>query len=371
MMLLLQDDGAHLRQAFELLDAGGGFVARVVGRADGTVAVDPDPYGLAGSWKRDGEALLIVDPAGTTVARFVSQGLDSRGERLFWGAVKAGPHWLEHCLRIGARPSPRISLCTTSRNRLHHLRQTLPQNLADNRDYPDLEFVLLDYNSSDGLGDWVRRELGDEIASGRLRYYFTGEPTHFHATHSRNMSLRLAGGDIVCVVDADNFTGRGFASYLAGQVAPDNVLIGCQLEGDAFRVAFDEGCVGRYALYKSTFLDVGGMDEAHVGWGYDDMDLFCRLRARGYRLQSIDPRYARCIPHDDAERSRELRYRDLGREAVGGDGSVWVNKRRSDANIAAGRLVLNDGRVGCGTVVRNFGEAEIVVAALPTPVLAA
>ncbi|OYY36792.1 glycosyltransferase family A protein [Reyranella sp.] len=365
MMFLLQDDGVHLQQAFELLDAGGSLVARVVGQPDGTVAVEPDPYGLAGSWKRDGLALLIVDAAGATVARFVSQGLDGRGRRLFWGAVKVGPHWLEHCLRIGGRPSRRISLCTTSRNRLHHVRETLPQNISDNSDYPDLEFVLLDYNSSDGLGDWVQRNLGDEIASGRLRYYFTSEPTHFHATHSRNMSLRLASGDIVCVVDADNFTGRGFASYLAEQVEPDNVLIGCRLVGDEFMVAFDEGCVGRYALYKSTFLDVGGMDEAHVGWGYDDMDLFHRLRGRGYRCESIEPRYARCIPHDDVERSRELRYRELGREHVGGEGSVWVNKRRSDANIASGRLVLNEGRIGCGEVVRNFGEEKIILSSLP------
>jgi hypothetical protein len=361
MMLLLQGDGMHLRQEFDLLDAGGGWVARVVGQPDGTVKVEPDPYGLAGSWKREDSALSIVDAAGQPMARFVSQGLDTSSRRLFWGAVKVGSHWLEHCLRIRSKPLPRISLCTTSRNRLHHVRETLPQNLADNRDYPNLEFVLLDYNSDDGLGEWVRKELGDEIASGRLSYYFAPGPTHFHATHSRNMSIRLAGGDIVCVVDADNYTGRGFASYLADQVEPDNFLIGCRMEGDEFMLAFDEGCVGRYALHKTTFLDVGGMDEAHIGWGYDDMDLFRRLMAKGYRCQSIEPRYARCIPHDDVERSKDLRYKELGRDKMGGDGSVWVNKRRSQANIAAGRLVLNDGRIGCGEVVRNFGEETIVV----------
>ena len=366
MMLLLQDV-RHLQQEFELLDAGGGLVSRVVGLPDGTVKVEPDPYGLTGSWKKDEMALGIVDATGTQVARFVSQGLDGRSRRVFWGAVKVGPHWLEHCLRVRTRTSPRISLCTTSRNRLHHVRETLPQNIADNKDYPNLEFVLLDYNSSDGLGGWVRKELGDEIASGRLNYYLAPQPKHFHATHSRNMSIRLASGDIVCVVDADNYTGRGFASYLADQVEPDNFLIGCRIEGDQFMLVNDEGCVGRYALYKATFLDVGGMDEAHVGWGYDDMDLFCRLMARGYRCQSIEPRYARCIPHDDVERSKELGYQELGRDKMGGDGSVWVNKRRSQANIDAGRLVLNNGRIGCGEVVKNFGEATIVVSQSPGP----
>ena len=81
MMLLLQDD-LHLQQEFELLDAGGAWVARVAGLTDGTVKVAPDPYGLTGSWKKEKQALSIVDPAGMPVARFVSQGLDSRGRRL-------------------------------------------------------------------------------------------------------------------------------------------------------------------------------------------------------------------------------------------------------------------------------------------------
>jgi hypothetical protein len=152
------------------------------------------------------------------------------------------------------------------------VRETLPQNIADNRDYPNLEFVLLDYNSEDGLGDWVRQELGDEIASGRLSYYLAPQPTHFHATHSRNMSIRLASGDIVCVVDAVNYTGRGFASYLADHVEParDHLLnpaAGSIDDGDRNRR------VGRYDLPDDLF-DVGGRDEAHVGWGYDDVDLY-------------------------------------------------------------------------------------------------
>jgi cellulose synthase/poly-beta-1,6-N-acetylglucosamine synthase-like glycosyltransferase len=370
MISFLQDESS-LQQEFELLDAGGGWVSRVSALPDGTVRFEPDPFGLTGFWQRRDGTLSVVDAAGATLARFVSQGLDRRGRILVWGMVKVGSHWIEHCLRSRpvAAARPRISFCISSRNRLHHVRETLPRNIADNRDYPDLEFVLLDYNSTDGLGDWVRTELGAEIASGRLSYYFAPDPTHFHATHARNMSIRLATGEIVCVVDADNYTGRGFASYLADNVERDSVLVGCRIEGDRFEPAADEGCVGRYALYKSAFFDVGGMDEAHVGWGYDEMDLYMRLRAKGYRFQSIEPRYARCIAHDDSERRNELRYRDIGRDKTGGDGSVWVNARRSQANIDAGRLVLNDGKIGCGEVFRNFASSAIVVRERRNPVI--
>ena len=49
----------------------------------------------------------------------------------------------------------KISFCTTCKERLRHLKQTLPKNIKDNSNYPFIEFVILDYNSQDGLGDWM------------------------------------------------------------------------------------------------------------------------------------------------------------------------------------------------------------------------
>ena len=76
-----------------------------------------------------------------------------------------------------------------------------------------MEFVLLDYNSTDGLEEWVK-ELQYYIDTGILVYYRTEEPLNYHRTHSRNMAFRLSTGDIVCNLDADNFLGEGFASYI-------------------------------------------------------------------------------------------------------------------------------------------------------------
>jgi hypothetical protein len=366
MINLLRDE-LHAPQECELLDAGGGWVARIELSPDGTVRARPDTFGLTGSWTRRDQIVTIVGASGDAIARFDSEGLDRRGDTLVWGAVKVGALWLEHCLRTQFVPRPSISFCISSRGRLHHLRRTLRQNIEDNADYPNLEFVLLDYNSSDGLGEWVRHEFGAELTSGRIVYYsycvmnFTSQPTHFHATHARNMSVRLATGEIVCIVDADNYTGRGFAFYVADHVTPDNVLIGCRIDGDRLDPHNDEGCVGRCALYKTTFLDVGGMDEAHVGWGHDDMDLYARLKAKGYRLQTIESRHARCIAHDDAERRKELAYKDIGRDSTTRQGSIWENTRRSQANLETGRIVLNDGRIGCGGVIKNLDEAALVV----------
>ena len=62
----------------------------------------------------------------------------------------------------------KISLCTMQ-GRIEHLRQTLPANMAVCADDPDVEFVLLDYQSDDG-SPFVREEFAAPIAAGRLRY---------------------------------------------------------------------------------------------------------------------------------------------------------------------------------------------------------
>jgi len=45
----------------------------------------------------------------------------------------------------------KISFCIVCMNRLHQLSQTLLQNIRDNEDYSELEFIVLDYNSNDGM----------------------------------------------------------------------------------------------------------------------------------------------------------------------------------------------------------------------------
>src|SRR5882757_4285785 len=108
----------------------------------------------------------------------------------------------------------KISVCTVSMNRLHHIRETLPVNIIENIRYPNIEFVLLDYNSSDGLEDWVRLNMMTYIDSGILKYYRTAEPAYFQLSHSRNMVTCLSSGDILCMIDGDNYAGVDYAHWI-------------------------------------------------------------------------------------------------------------------------------------------------------------
>ena len=64
----------------------------------------------------------------------------------------------------------KIAFCTTCKNRTQHLEKTLPQNLADNADFKDCVFIVLDYDSRDHLLQFLREnhQLRDICRTARI-----------------------------------------------------------------------------------------------------------------------------------------------------------------------------------------------------------
>lgn len=186
-------------------------------------------------------------------------------------------------------------------NRLVHLRETLPQNIENNKSYPHIEFVILDYNSQDGLEEWVRETLGEYIESGIVSYYKTYEPQYFNISHSKNMALKLAKGDIVCFVDADNYAGEEYVHWV--NRAFTNTSMGSivtTLGRDSIPYR-DVG--GKLGCHRNLLYTVRGFDEGLVGYGVDDVDLVNRLEnAGGTRIYIKDEKFLRFIGHSHLER---------------------------------------------------------------------
>lgn len=205
----------------------------------------------------------------------------------------------------------KISICTVCMNRLHHIKKTLPANLLDNASYENIEFVLLDYGSTDGLYEWVKSELKDYIKKGILKYYYTSSPQYFDRSHSRNLMFRLASGDIICNVDADNYTGKKFAEYV-------NEIFSTQK--DIYLVAdtqkryyFLRNAFGRFCVWKKDFDAVGGLDEKMKSYGSETLDFYQRLENAGKSEVLIeDVSFLSTISHGDEERiSNEFFIRNL------------------------------------------------------------
>lgn len=192
----------------------------------------------------------------------------------------------------------RISFCTVCMNRTLHLKETLIKNIEDNSAYPHLEFVLLNYGSKDEMHDWVTSEMTNYLESGRLKYYKADFPQVFKMSHARNMAFKLATGDILCGLDADNFTGPGFADHVNQLFAKDkNIFLAPPSTGRG-RKWWD--VQGRLCLWKKDFYRFRGFDEAIVDYGFEDQDLKYRMILAGRRKSIVRiNKFLQAIQHTD------------------------------------------------------------------------
>ena len=244
-----------------------------------------------------------------------------------------------------------VGFCTTCKGRTQHIQETLPANLRDNA---RARFVLVNYNSQDGLDDFLRKKHMKDIESGRLSVYRFTEPGPFRMAHAKNLAHRLAmleGCAALVNVDADNFAGPDFDQYVTERLSA--------YDGDAFLWAnmkkgeMHRGISGRIAVPAHAFLEAGGYDEMFETWSPDDKDFNARLRRLGFRALEIDDQFLDAINHNDKMRFRE--YPDCQYDA-----EDFTLPNRKHIRIA------NAGRLGLGVVFKNFGREPVELLPLPT-----
>jgi len=201
----------------------------------------------------------------------------------------------------------KISFCTTCMNRIEHLQRTLPQNFKDNADYPNIEFVILDYNSTDGLEQWMKKNFTKW--QEKVVYYKTLQPQNYARSHSRNMAFRLATGDILCNLDADNFAGKNFAGFI-NQIFSSNCEVYLAAQKDNLQ---DIG--GKICFKKSDFENIRGYDEEIINFGFEDNDFKNRLTKSGLIPKYFNhDKFTKVIMHNDVYRIKNERiYKNLSR----------------------------------------------------------
>lgn len=241
------------------------------------------------------------------------------------------------------RHKPAVSLCTGMKDRLPHLQKTVLENLENNRDYPYFELVLLNNNCPNpDTENWVRRELSEHIASGRVSYYHYSDTDTYKFAHAKNLAYRLAKGDILCNVDADNFTGPGFAAYIAAHLQDGHSFVTGPRDG--------RGLAGRMAIRREHYELSGGYDERIVDWEGDDFEFTSRLERLGLKRRTIHrERFLRSIRHDDSLRTRYSAIKDK-----------WASAEANTQyrlNIQSSATINPNGTTGGrGRVRRNFGD---------------
>lgn len=185
-------------------------------------------------------------------------------------------------------------------NRLEHLKKTLPINISHaSSDSKNIEFILLDYNSTDGLELWVKENNIQYIDNQTLKYFKTSQPQSYHRSHSRNMVFRLASGDILVNLDADNFIGKGFVEFILKNIVQSSFLaVDETISGMNFKDA-----LGRICVWREDFEKIRGYDERMAGYGFEDLDFKTRLEQIGLKLKPItNNRFLKSIQHDNSLR---------------------------------------------------------------------
>jgi hypothetical protein len=186
-------------------------------------------------------------------------------------------------------------------NRLYHLKETLPRNIEDNLAYQNLEHIVLDYNSQDDMEVWVKQHFATYIEKGRLKYYKAPDPEKFNMTHSKNMVSKLASGDIVCLVDADNYTGKEYVDYVNQCFNEQQNIFLTTIAKRKVKNQMD--VLGRICFRKNDFLKIQGFDEFMSSYGFDDYDFANRLTLAGIRRNVIaNKKYLQAITHTSNER---------------------------------------------------------------------
>lgn len=221
----------------------------------------------------------------------------------------------------------KISLCTTCCNRLGQFEQTFEANAEQILAYPEVEWVIVNFNSADALDRFMGDRLGD--LPERIVYVRESSGRSWHASIAKNVAHRHAAGRVLMNLDCDNLIG-------------DALEVVEEYFGQHYRLAhlwtgvLGDGTYGRIAIDRELFHALGGYDESFYPMAYQDADLVARAAAMQARCIRVPSPEGLALVNSKTDSLRNCRP----------DGLTWHdynqrNRARSQANIAAGHLVAN------------------------------
>ncbi len=185
-----------------------------------------------------------------------------------------------------------LSLITTCKNRLLHLKQTLPVMLQQ----PDSEVIVVDYGCEQGTAAWV-----EEHHPAAKVVQVNDDPV-FSVARARNLGAKNASHGLFCFIDADVTLHLDLSKWLDVNQGPNRFYV--------YPVQNEFELHGFAIVACDHFFKIGGYDEAFSGWGGEDRDLYERLERIDLSKFLLPAGSLSSIPHGD-----ELRQ--LGKDSGG------------------------------------------------------
>jgi glycosyltransferase involved in cell wall biosynthesis len=184
---------------------------------------------------------------------------------------------------------PRVSIVTTCKGRLHHLRQSLPSFLVQ----PDSEVIVVDYDCPDDTAGVCAREFPD------ARVVKVENQPRFNWARARNLGAAAARGAWIAFFDADMVMSPDFVRNL-GPLGRRGIFH----RFFPINMPTQSAC-GSCVVRREDYLAVDRYDEVMQGYGGEDQDLYFRLELAGVKAEKMDfAMLAEIIQHHDRERVR-------------------------------------------------------------------
>jgi glycosyltransferase involved in cell wall biosynthesis len=188
--------------------------------------------------------------------------------------------------------NPVLTFIVVCKGRLEHLKASLPKLIQQ----PKSETIVVDSSCPDGAADWVEKNYPT------AKIVKLDDDNEFNRSKSRNAGLNLATTKWICFIDAEIIIKNDFT---------DEVL---QLlhDGNYYTFSYMGEASGTCIATLYDLISVGGYDEAFVGWGGEDSDLFARLRLHGINHIKIPIELIEStIKHSDDIRNRFHHEKDI------------------------------------------------------------
>lgn len=214
---------------------------------------------------------------------------------------------------------PSISIITTCKGRLHHLREALPTWLAQDCT-GRIEVIVVDYGCPDGTAEWVR-----SLGNPRVRVIAVRDGVDFfNQPRARNIGAGIAAGDWLAFTDADCLMDPTYLSQAVAEMDSTGAELCCPLARNG---ALHGTCVitaARHHLLR-------GYDELFGGYyGTDDRDYYWRHDSRGGERCHLPCELLNPLDHSTEERTRFMASQDVAASIarnglLGADASRTVN----------------------------------------------